>query len=65
LEDEENNAPISLNRNEVVNDSMAPEWDILIEIQEAKKNLPGIKLEYVKATNIAPILLIRFHYWRN
>ena len=32
----------------VVLDPMIPEWDILIEIQEAKKKLPQIRLEYVK-----------------
>ena len=41
-------ASIDLNGNEVTIDPMAPEWDVLIEIQAAKRKHPGIRLEYVK-----------------
>ena len=40
-------APIDLNGNEVIIDLMVPEWDVLIEIQAAKRKHPGIRLEYV------------------
>ena len=40
--------PVDLNEGAVVLDALCPEWDVLIEIQEAMKTLPRVKLVYVK-----------------
>lgn len=40
--------PSEHNGTDVIIDPMAPQWDVLIEIQAARKKYPGIILEYVK-----------------
>jgi hypothetical protein len=40
--------PVDLDEGAVVLDALCPEWDVLIEIQEAMKTLPRVKLVYVK-----------------
>ncbi|KAI2499830.1 hypothetical protein MHU86_14647 [Fragilaria crotonensis] len=46
--DENHNVPIDLDFSRVVLDVLIPEWDILIEIQQSLKRLPGVRLEYIK-----------------
>ena len=41
-------APVDLDHNRVVLDVLCPEWDVLIEIQNSLKLLPGVHLEYVE-----------------
>jgi hypothetical protein len=40
--------PSDLDDGCVVLDVLRPEWDVLIEIQEALRSLPGVTLQYVK-----------------
>ena len=40
--------PVDLDDGCVVLDVLRPEWDVLIEIQEALRSLPGVTLQYVK-----------------
>ena len=41
-------APLDIHGSEVVLDELCPDWDILIEIQIAKKELPDVRLQYVQ-----------------
>ena len=45
---QEIDAPIDLDSNKVVLDVLRPDWDVLIEIQDAMQNLPRVRLIYVK-----------------
>ncbi|KAI2505036.1 hypothetical protein MHU86_9392 [Fragilaria crotonensis] len=45
---QEQEVPIDLDRGEVILDCLRPDWDILIEIQTALKQLPRVTLQYVK-----------------
>jgi hypothetical protein len=40
---------MDIDANRVVLDVLCPEWDVLIEIQNSLKILPGVRLEYVEA----------------
>jgi hypothetical protein len=44
----ERDEPINLSGSKIVMDCLSPDWDILIEIQEALQKLPNIRLEHVK-----------------
>ncbi len=46
--DRDETAPVDLDHNRVVLDVLDPEWDVLIEIQQSLKSLPGVHLEYVE-----------------
>ena len=41
--------PVNIDGDEVVLDVLCPDWDVLIEIQQALKQLPGLTLKYIKA----------------
>ncbi|KAI2491874.1 hypothetical protein MHU86_22670 [Fragilaria crotonensis] len=45
---QEQEVPVDLDRGEVILDCLRPDWDILIEIQLALKQLPRVALQYVK-----------------
>ena len=45
---QEQDLPVDLDRGAVVLDCLRPDWDILIEIQEALKQMPSVTLKYVK-----------------
>ena len=38
---------VNLDNYQVILDFLCPEWDILIEIQAALRELPGVRLQYV------------------
>ena len=40
--------PVNLSGSRIILDCLVPDWDILIEIQEALSKLPDIRLSYVK-----------------
>jgi hypothetical protein len=44
----ETDEPVQIDGNTVVLDVLCPDWDILIEIQEALSHLPGLRLKFVK-----------------
>ena len=43
-----NDIPIPIYNGEVILDVICPDWDVVVEIQRALKNLPNIKLTFVK-----------------
>lgn len=43
-----NNTPIPIYNGEVTLDVMSPDWDVVVKIQLALKQLPNIKLTYIK-----------------
>ncbi len=45
---QEEELPVDLDHGRVVLDALRPEWDVLVEIQEALRSLPGVTLKYVK-----------------
>lgn len=45
---QEEELPVDLDHGRVVLDALQPEWDVLVEIQEALRSLPGVTLKYVK-----------------
>ena len=46
--DRERDEPVNLSGSKIILDCVAPDWDVLIEIQDAMNKLPHIKLEHVK-----------------
>jgi hypothetical protein len=46
--DRDRDEPINLNGSKVVLNCAAPDWDVLIEIQDSLEKLPNISLSYVK-----------------
>lgn len=46
---QEQEVPVDLDRGEVILDCLRPDWDILIEIQSALKQLPRVTLQYVQS----------------
>lgn len=40
--------PVQIDGTNVVLDVLCPDWDILIEIQYALEQLPGLRLKYIK-----------------
>ena len=47
--DESPEAPLKIDGDKVVLNVLCPDWDILIEIQHAMQQLPGITIQYIKA----------------
>lgn len=45
---QEEELPVDLDHGEVVLDCLRPDWDVLIEIQSALRNLPRVRLQYVE-----------------
>lgn len=45
---QEEDLPVDLDDGRVVLDVLRPEWDVLIEIQDALSSLPGVTITYVK-----------------
>jgi hypothetical protein len=48
----------------VVFDVLCPEWDILIEIQNALFDLPGLRLKFIKGHQDEKFLMRNYHSWR-
>jgi hypothetical protein len=44
----ETDEPVQIDGNTVVLDVLCPDWDILIEKEEALSHLPGLRLKFVK-----------------
>ncbi|KAI2494762.1 hypothetical protein MHU86_19757 [Fragilaria crotonensis] len=45
---QEEEVPVDLDGDNVVLDALRPDWDVLIEIQEAMHRLPNVRLTYVR-----------------